>query len=127
MATEDTTPHHLRKLAAWLDSPLTPGREKELSDWLSTNPNHQIQWERWLRFNADAKQLQVVSSDVLEEWAILRDELHLGRSTKKKSRSITRKKRSSFFKRPLVVAVMSMAAYSAFLLILHLIKSGSAF
>ena len=127
MATDGIPPAHLRKLAQWLDQPLTPGREKELNAWLAADPDNQIRWDRWLSFNAAAKRLQVVPSDVTEEWGRLRDDLHLGRSTKSKSMSGGRSKKIAFFKRPLVIALASMLAYGLFLMILYAIRTGAGF
>lgn len=128
MARKDAPPEGLRKLTQWFDQPLTPGKQKELTDWLAADPDHQLKWERWSDFNAQARQLQIVPSDVSAEWAKLRDDLGLGRSSRKRSRRFrSRKKKKSLLKSPIVVASISMAFFALFLFILHLIRTSSGF
>lgn len=127
MAIKGASSDLLRKLAQWLDQPLTAGKEKELNEWLADNPDHQVSWDRLIEFNVSAKSLQIVPSEVAPEWAILRDELGFEHSSKKKSRRRARTKKRSIFRAPIFIAFMSTTVFALFLLVLYLIRSTSSF
>jgi ferric-dicitrate binding protein FerR (iron transport regulator) len=126
MPQREIPPERLRKLAEWLNQPLTPGKQKELTEWLAADPENQLKWDRWLEFNTTAKQLQIVPTEALPQWAMLRDDLQFGRSSSKRRRKSRRKKRS-LLKSPSVVAFVSMVLFSLFLLLLSFIRSGAKF
>ena len=126
MSEKEIPAEGLRKLAVWLDQPLTPGKQKELTAWLAADPENQLKWDRWLEFNSKAKQLQIVPTEADSQWAILRDELQFGRSSSKRPRR-SRRKRKSLLKSPIGVAFLSMVVFSLFLLLLFFIRSGSKF
>ncbi|MFV1981359.1 MAG: hypothetical protein ACC655_09420 [Rhodothermia bacterium] len=125
--SEGTSPEGLRKLSQWLDQPLTAGKEKELNEWLANGPDHQVSWDRWTQFNLSAKRLQIVPSPVGSEWTILRDELGFKRSTRKRSKQLSKPRKHTLLRRPLVVATLSTIAFALFLSLLYLIRTSAAF
>jgi hypothetical protein len=127
MAIENTRPEDLRKLAEWLDQPLTAAKERELNTWLADNPDNQVTWDRWIQFNASAKRLQVKPVDVGPSWDILKGEIGFERSVKKKKSRRSSSGKKTFLRTPSVVAILSMCVYAMFLLILHLIRTNSEF
>ena len=127
MSSEPITPDALRKLTQWLDVPLTPGKEKELTSWLASDPENQTKWDRWAHFNTSAKRLQIIPSEVVPEWEILRDEIGFTHTAKRRSKRRSTFRKKSVMRMPLVVAFLSTVVFASFLLILYLIKSSSKF
>ncbi len=127
MAIENTSPDGLRKLAQWLDLPLTTGKEKELNEWLADDPDHQLSWDRWTQFNVSAKRLQIVPSQVGPAWAVLRDELGFERSTKTRSKRRSKSEKLTLLRKPVVVATLSTIVFALFLSLLYLIRISAGF
>jgi len=127
MAIKGASPELLRSLAQWLDQPLTAAKEKALNEWLADDPEHQLSWDRLIKFNVSAKNLQIVPSEVAPEWVALRNELGFEHSSKRKSRRGARTKKRPLFRAPLFIAFLSTTVFALFLLVLYLIRSASAF
>ncbi len=106
-----------------LTDTMTVAQRDRLSEWLAENHENQGKWNRWNKFSSASKQHRIVSPSSATVWGALRDELGLSRSTKSKSKKRSASK-TSFLKRPIVVAFTSMLVFGLFLLGLYLLRIG---
>jgi ferric-dicitrate binding protein FerR (iron transport regulator) len=110
------------KIAQWFEQPLTPGQQREFTDWLADSPDNQSQWDRWSDFNESARALKLIPTEAGSSWEALKDEFGFQRATKRKSIIRPKLKKRSIFKAPIVVAISSVLLFAAFLLFLHLLR-----
>ena len=117
----------IRSFTEWLNDTLTPGQERDLNRWLADEPSNQDAWDAWQRINGRAKRLQVVPNDAKEQWALLRDELGFQHTEKRRKKSSRSSSGKEFYRRPSLIALVSMIVYSIFLFVLHLIRTNVGF